>query len=644
MSDHNPTVIDSKGRWPTPEPETRAEPVRGPGIVAVDAQGRITAWNNVAASLLASTGGLLALGQPFVRLEVEAGRSCFLTFNSHAMADGGLICLCEQVTPPASPAPSSAIPSSGPAPSPALPAAVPLPPPVPHLTSMTDGALAGIAGSFAFIRNPLPLWIFDRRTLAFVAVNDAALARYGYSRERFMAMKISDIRPAEDVQRLMESMKERMTSGESGQWRHLLADGRTIDVLVTSEWFTLDGRALALTAAQDITAHCRLEDSLVEARVEAERANRARSRFFAVANHDLRQPLAALSLFVGALENRLKDPTSRDILRAMNTALATIKNLVDAHLDIARIDAGTLRVEPVGHSVNGLLTRMALEFAGPARQKGLTLHVAPCSAVIRSDRDLLERILRNLLSNAVRYTGNGRILLGCRRQGDQLRIEVWDTGPGIPSDQLDIIFEEFYRGNTSSTSDAAGFGLGLSIVDRLSRLLNHSLTVRSHEGKGSVFAISVPMEVEPELRPIAPPAPIRTGDAGLPRVLVIEDDVIVLQALELLLDQWGCEVMATSGYDEAIEELTGQTQPPDLVIADFRLSGPASGIVAIRQIAKMMRVDLPGLIITGDTDPRRLKEARLSGYPLLHKPVSALALRAAVASLLGRDRLRDGVG
>jgi CheY-like chemotaxis protein len=328
----------------------------------------------------------------------------------------------------------------------------------------------------------------------------------------------------------------------------------------------------------------------------------------------------------------------------MNTALATIKNLVDAHLDIARIDAGTLRVDPVGHSVNGLLTRMALEFAAPARQKGLTLHVAPCSAVIRSDRDLLERILRNLLSNAVRYTSNGRILLGCRRQGDQLRIEVWDTGPGIPSDQLDIIFEEFYRGNTSSTSDAAGFGLGLSIVDRLSRLLNHSLTVRSNEGKGSVFAISVPMEVEAETRLIAPHAPIRTDNEGLPRVLVIEDDVIVLQALELLLDQWGCEVIATSGYDEAIEGLAGQTQAPDLVIADFRLSGPASGIVAIRQIAKMLQVDLPGLIITGDTDPRRLKEARLSGYPLLHKPVSALALRAAVASLLGRDRLRDGVG
>ena len=630
MSDQNPTVIDSKGRWPTPEAEPRTEPGRGPGIVSVDPQGRILSWNHAAASILADAGGALEMGQPFVRLEVEAGRLCSVAFSRSGMADGGAICLCEQI-----PAKSLLrVPA----------AAATLPAMIPHPAHVTDGALRAIAGSIAFIRNPLPLWIFDRQTLSFVAVNDAALGRYGYSRERFLNMRISDIRPPEDIPRLMDSMTERLTSGESGQWRHILADGRTIDVLVTSEWFMLDGRPLALTAVQDITAHCRLEDSLVEARIEAERANRARSRFFAVANHDLRQPLAALSLFVGALENRLKDPTSRDILRAMNTALATIKNLVDAHLDIARIDAGTLRVEPVGHSVNGLLTRMALEFAGPARQKGLTLHVAPCSAVIRSDRDLLERILRNLLSNAVRYTSNGRILLGCRRQGDQLRIEVWDTGPGIPSDQLDIIFEEFYRGNTSSTSDAAGFGLGLSIVDRLSRLLNHSLTVRSNEGKGSVFAISVPMEVEPEPRIAVPAIPVRADSEGLPRVLVIEDDVIVLQALELLLDQWGCDVIATSGYDEAIEGLAGQSQAPDLVIADFRLSGPASGIVAIRQIAKMMQVDLPGLIITGDTDPRRLKEARLSGYPLLHKPVSALALRAAVASLLGRDRLRDGVG
>ncbi|UEM21449.1 response regulator [Skermanella mucosa] len=576
-----------------------------------------------AAALLANAGALLALEMPFGHLESEARKSCGVAFRHYSMADGGLVCLCDPLRPAAGQAPS---PSGG--------SAAPEP---------VHGLLAQVTSSFAFTRNPLPLWIFDRETLAFVAVNDAAVSCYGYPREHFLGMRISDIRPPEDTPRLLEALADLSAPGESGQWRHLLADGTVIDVLVTSEGFTLGRRTLCMAAVQDITDHCRLEENLLEARIEAERSNRARSRFFAVANHDLRQPLAALSLFVGALENRLKDPTSRDILRAMNTALATIKNLVDAHLDIARIDAGTLRVEPVGHSVNGLLTRMALEFAGPARQKGLTLHVAPCSAVIRSDRDLLERILRNLLSNAVRYTSSGRILLGCRRQGGRLRIEVWDTGPGIPADQLDIIFEEFYRGNTPSTSESAGFGLGLSIVDRLSRLLDHSLSVRSREGKGSVFAITVPMEGEAEIRAEPAHAPARPNDAGRPRVLVIEDDVIVLQALELLLDQWGCDVTAASGYDEAVEGVTAQADPPDLVIADFRLSGPASGIVAIRQIAKMLGADLPGLIITGDTDPRCLKEARLSGYPLLHKPVSALALRAAVASLLGRDRLRDGV-
>ncbi|WP_084165245.1 ATP-binding response regulator [Skermanella stibiiresistens] len=640
MPDQNRTALDTSGLWPLLDPEPRADPVRGPGIVAVDGRGLIASWNGAASTLLSNAGPLLALEQPFGQLEMEARRSCGVSFIRHPMADGGLVCLCEPMPVVAAPFPNLG-PNLAPTVSAQAAASLPFTSGAGHATG--QDALARITSSFAFLRNPLPLWIFDRGTLAFVAVNDAALARYGYSRDRFLDMRISDIRPSEDVPRLLESLTERGDHGETGQWRHRKADGGVIDVLVTSEWFTMDGRSLCMTAAQDITNHCRLEDSLLEARIEAERANRARSRFFAVANHDLRQPLAALSLFVGALENRLKDPTSRDILRAMNTALATIKNLVDAHLDIARIDAGTLRVEPVGHSVNGLLTRMALEFAGPARQKGLTLHVAPCSAVIRSDRDLLERILRNLLSNAVRYTSSGRILVGCRRQGDRLRIEVWDTGPGIPADQLDIIFEEFYRGNTPSTSDQAGFGLGLSIVDRLSRLLDHSMSVRSREGKGSVFAITVPMEGESELRPDPVRLPARPNDTSRPRVLVIEDDVIVLQALELLLDQWGCDVTAASGYDEAVKEVASDTGPLDLVIADFRLSGPASGIVAIRQIAKMLDTDLPGLIITGDTDPRCLKEARLSGYSLLHKPVSALALRAAVANLLGRERLRDGV-
>lgn len=623
MSDQNRNACDTSDRWPDHDCAPYVDPTGEPGIVAVDGRGLISSWNMSAAALLANAGALLALEMPFGHLESEARKSCGVAFRHYSMADGGLVCLCDPLRPAAGQAPS---PSGG--------SAAPEP---------VHGLLAQVTSSFAFTRNPLPLWIFDRETLAFVAVNDAAVSCYGYPREHFLGMRISDIRPPEDTPRLLEALADLSAPGESGQWRHLLADGTVIDVLVTSEGFTLGRRTLCMAAVQDITDHCRLEENLLEARIEAERSNRARSRFFAVANHDLRQPLAALSLFVGALENRLKDPTSRDILRAMNTALATIKNLVDAHLDIARIDAGTLRVEPVGHSVNGLLTRMALEFAGPARQKGLTLHVAPCSAVIRSDRDLLERILRNLLSNAVRYTSSGRILLGCRRQGGRLRIEVWDTGPGIPADQLDIIFEEFYRGNTPSTSESAGFGLGLSIVDRLSRLLDHSLSVRSREGKGSVFAITVPMEGEAEIRAEPAHAPARPNDAGRPRVLVIEDDVIVLQALELLLDQWGCDVTAASGYDEAVEGVTAQADPPDLVIADFRLSGPASGIVAIRQIAKMLGADLPGLIITGDTDPRCLKEARLSGYPLLHKPVSALALRAAVASLLGRDRLRDGV-
>src|SRR3954463_6659290 len=186
MSDQNHTIIDSKSRWPASESDARIEQDRGPGIVSADSQGRITSWNRAAALMLANAGGALAQGQPFLRLELEAGRACSITFSSSIMADGSLICLCEQVAPATQASPLQA---STPLAS-VLPSALPLPSPVPHLLPAMDNALTGIAGSFSFIRNPLPLWIFDRETLAFVAVNDAALARYGYSREQFLSLKI----------------------------------------------------------------------------------------------------------------------------------------------------------------------------------------------------------------------------------------------------------------------------------------------------------------------------------------------------------------------------------------------------------------------------------------------------------------------
>lgn len=383
---------------------------------------------------------------------------------------------------------------------------------------------------------------------------------------------------------------------------------------------------------------------------EVERTVRARGRFFTSASHDLRQPLSALSLFIGALDNRLHDSTSRDILKAMSGAVQAMKTLVDAHLDIARIDAGVLRAESGSHPINGILTRLALEFAPQFDEKRLRFNVHPSSALIHSDRDLLERILRHLLSNALHHTDHGRVAVGCRRSGDWLRIEVWDTGRGIPSDQLDIIQEEFAQLDDPGRETFQGFGLGLSLVVRLARLLGHRLDVRSTPGKGSMFAILVPL-VRDTQDDVTPPAvgspsdseqPAETDPADVSHacVLVIEDDLLVLDALQILLNQWGCRVIGAASYEEAMARLENTGTSLDLIIADFRLKGAATGVVAIRQISKALCVDIPGLIITGDTDPRRLREAKLSGYPLLHKPVTPLALRTAAARLLGRGRLR----
>jgi two-component system, sensor histidine kinase len=404
--------------------------------------------------------------------------------------------------------------------------------------------------------------------------------------------------------------------------------------------------------------------AMERARAEAERAARAKDRFFTVANHDIRQPLAALSLFVGALQARLHEHGAREILRAMEAALSTLKSLVDVHIDMARIDAGVLRPEPRNLPVNAMITRMALEFSGAAQAKGLRLQVQPCSAAVTTDRDLTERMLRNLISNAIRYTDRGGVLLGCRRRGDRLRLEVWDTGRGIGSDELPLVFEEFWRGEPD-TGDREGFGLGLAVVERLSRLLDHPVEVRSAAGRGTVFSILLPLAEETEPPGLPYPAfPFPAGldgqDAGdeeeedeeemavamagaqdaqgKATVMIVEDDRHVLQGLHLLLAQWGCRVVEASSADEALARIAEGVQP-DMAIADLRLGGSASGIAAIRLASKALGRDLPGLILTGDTDPRRLREAKLSGYPLLHKPIGAHSLRGAVNALLGM-RLR----
>ncbi len=374
-------------------------------------------------------------------------------------------------------------------------------------------------------------------------------------------------------------------------------------------------------------------------------AGDASGRLFAAASHDLRQPLAALSLLIGALDGQMadgqpgKNRASRDLLRSMAQAVESMRSMMDGHFDLARLEAGLIEPDSRPQAINGVLMRLALDVAPRFAERGVRFTVMPCSAMVHTDAMLLERLLHGLVANALRHTARGRVVLGCRPQGDSLRIEVWDTGRGLAPVPLQALRDELVRPG----SDGYGtLGLGLALARGLARRLGLPLAVRSMEGRGTVFAVVLPRAAEArDEEPVETVAP-RTGEGqGIDgaHVLVIEDDPMVLAALNALLGQWGCQVLDAESYEAALERLGPAPGPAlDLIISDLRLKGAANGIVAIRQLVKALDRPVPGMILTGDTDPKRLREARLSGYLLLHKPVAPLALRAAVARLLGREK------
>ncbi len=390
----------------------------------------------------------------------------------------------------------------------------------------------------------------------------------------------------------------------------------------------------------------RLEDSYstLERKVEErthqlETANMAKSRFLAAASHDLRQPLHALGLMVAQLRDRGTVSDRRRLIERIGAAVAEMNELFNALLDVSKLDAGILAADMKDFPVAGLLAKIERTFAQTARDKGLSLRVVPNRAWIRSDAILLERILLNFVSNAVRYTGAGGVVVGCRRRGDRLRIEVWDTGPGIPQDQQPYIFDEFYQVPDPDRDRRGGLGLGLAIVDRFRRLLDHPLAVKSRVGKGSCFSIEVPRAAA--LPTAAPPAglaePAPEGDAsGV--VLVVDDDPMVVEAMGGLLGSWGYGVVTAGSPDDAVAAFTARAGKPDLIIADFHLSGGRTGIETIERVRAAFGAEIPAFLISGDTSPERLQQSRASGYMLLHKPVNPMTLRSLLVRLCGGSR------
>jgi len=376
---------------------------------------------------------------------------------------------------------------------------------------------------------------------------------------------------------------------------------------------------------------------LTEQKEAAVAANLAKSRFLAAASHDLRQPMHALSLYLGALAGLELSTVARAVLDNVAQCARTMDGMFRALLDISRLDAGAVQAEPRAFAVAPLLERIRLEFEPQVRENGLELRVARCSAAVHADPAFVERILRNLTSNAVRYTKRGRILIGCRRLPGALRIAVHDTGPGIAPGEQRLVFEEFYQSGNPERDRAKGIGLGLAIVERLAQLMRAPLRLESWPGRGSVFSVELPLAAREDSA--GAPAPARP--AGARRsfagslVAVIDDEQGILQATRSLLEQWDCSVVTAACGADALRLLGTSARAPDVIVCDYRLRDGENGLAVIDSLRVEFNEDIPALLITGDTGPEPLREIHASGVRVLHKPVEEKMLRDALAGLLG---------
>lgn len=374
---------------------------------------------------------------------------------------------------------------------------------------------------------------------------------------------------------------------------------------------------------------------LRERKEEAESANAAKSRFLAAASHDLRQPLHALGLFVSRLSQMPHDLETRTLVGHVDHSVAALQDLLDTLLDISRLDAGMVTPKPTDFPLADLLDRLAMEHEGPAREKLLAFRMRGCPVWLHTDPRLLERILMNFLGNAMRYTSRGGILLGCRRRGDRLLIQVWDTGVGIPAEHLQHVFSEYVQLDNPERNRAKGLGLGLAICDRLAQLLGLPLGVRSRPGKGSVFWVEVPLG-QPQEKPRAEAADGLADNRLVGTVALVEDDPMAAAGMAELIAGWGCHAVVAATAADVVRRLDAAGRLPDLAICDFRLQGEdgiSAGMALRRRYGQ-----IPILLVSGDADDRLIAGASRRGFTLLPKPVRPGKLRAMLQHLLAHGR------
>ncbi|WP_139219214.1 hybrid sensor histidine kinase/response regulator [Bosea sp. CRIB-10] len=384
-----------------------------------------------------------------------------------------------------------------------------------------------------------------------------------------------------------------------------------------------------------------LAEDLRRERDTADAANRAKSSFLAAASHDLRQPVHALGLFAGALLRLDLPGEARLLVERIEASAAAMDGLFNAILDISRLDAGVVEVAPRAFRVGPYLARICRDLRPEAEAKGLRLRCRSCDEVAWTDPFLLERVVRNLVSNAVRYSDRGGVLVACRRRGGRLAIQVFDTGPGIAAGDHERIFQEYVQIGNVERDRTKGLGLGLAIVRRTCAILDMPIALRSRIGRGSCFEVKMALSDEAALaEDSVAAAPGALAERSL--IVVIDDEASIREAMERLLAGWGHDVIAAGSGDEAVARLASHPTRPDLIVSDYRLRDGETGTEVIERLRSEFNETIPALIITGDTAPDRLIEARTSGLVLLHKPVPNGKLRAAMRNLMVGARASSG--
>ncbi len=405
----------------------------------------------------------------------------------------------------------------------------------------------------------------------------------------------------------------------------------------------LSERRKILVSLDDVTDAKAKAEALAAAKEEAERANLGKSRFLAAASHDLRQPLQTMSLLQGMLAEEVSGPAASKLIKRLDTTVVAMSGLLDKILDINQLEAGVVEPKLCDFAIDDLLRQLHGEFEIHALNEGLELRVAPCSLTVHSDPRLLEQILRNMISNATKYTSRGKVLLGCRRRGSRLSIEVWDTGTGIPETELSAIFKEFHQLDNQAGKRAKGLGLGLAIVQRLGDLLEAPISVRSRVGRGSVFAVDVPV--------VRAPAPVpailegagsakadgvaRSFPGGSRAILIVEDDAEIRDTLKLLFEARGFCALAARDGDQALAVAATCGMGINLIVADYNLPGP-NGLEVIANIAEASARKIPAIMLTGDISAATLRNIAEQRHIHLYKPIDARSLMRHVAGLLDK--------